>query len=285
MAVTPRDLPALKYLARYFLMSTGQIKRLCYPDDVAGRITRRRLQKLQADQYVCKPNIESVNPKRGGSTPVWHLGAKGREELSMALHDDSYLLKPIAAPKPLHPYHAILVTDVYAMIDAAIAKQDRVVLEASFNEHEVVNAAESNPKKHFKLFTEIQHQNPRIVCVPDLAILIRDGIHVGAFYLEIETGSNGPRWFASRKYRGYDGLAKRQLHRRHFPSVTVETPFVLTVCPNSDYRDGLIRQFQKKDGREHWRFASISELTEDTFLHGKIWHRVDSDAPGPLVKA
>jgi len=272
--VTARDLPTLKCLARYFLMSTGQIRRWCYPEDTSGRIARRRLQKLQPGDYVCKPNLEAVNPKRGGSTPVWHLGPKGREELAMKLRDDTFLLKPVTAPKPLHPYHAILATEVYATIDAAIAKQERVILEASYNEHEIINVHEPSPKKHFKLFTEIQHKDPRIVCVPDLGIMLRDGEYSAAFYFEVESGTNGPRWFASRKYRGYHKLSKRQLHRRHFPSVSVDTPYVLTICPDPYYRDGLIRQFKKRDGKELWRFASLSDVNEDTFLHGKIWHRV-----------
>lgn len=265
-------------------MSTGQIRDLCYEGDVSGRITRRRLHKLKANGYVCKPNLEAVNPKRGGSVPVWHLGKKGREELALKLRDDAFLLKPITAPKPLHPYHAIVVADVYAMIDAAIAKQERVLLEASFNEHEIVNVGEEDPKSRFKLFTEIQHANPRIVCIPDLAILLRDGEHTGAFYFEVETGTNGTRWFAARKHRGYHELSNRQLHRRHFPSVTVNTPYVLTICPDAYYRDGLIREFQKRHGKELWRFASMSDLTPKTFLHGAIWHRTDNDEPGPLVK-
>lgn len=285
MAVTRRDLPTLKLLARYGVMSTRQIQRLCYPTDVSGRITRRRLQILSRDDYVRKSALEVVNPKRGGSTPLWHLGNQGREELSIELADDRLLLKPINPPKPLHPYHAILLTDFYAMVDAAIAVQDHVVIEASFHEHEFVNINEPDPKKHFRLFTEIQAKDPRITCSPDMALVLRVDEYVGAFYVEMESGTNGPRFAASNKFRGYAALAKRELHReRHFPSVTLKSPRVLSIWPTPKKRDAFLRQMRNKDAAVLWSAAADTDLSAETLLHGPVWYRVGSDKPSPLVK-
>lgn len=285
MPVTSRDFEVLKLLARYFVMSRSQINRLCYPSDESGRITRRRLGSLCREGFIRNHTMEVVNPVRGGSIPVYHLDQRGREHLAIELKDDTYYLKPTKVSHALHLYHALLVTEIYITIDAAITAQSRATLQASFNEHEVVNVDEADPKKHYRLFIEISHEHPRIACSPDLGILLGVENHRAAFYMEVETGKNGPRWSATRKHRGYFEHARRGLHRRHFPTATLDTPHVLSIWPTPNQRDAFLRQLRGKDGATLWRAASSTELTADTFLFGKIWYRTDGDEPGALVKS
>ncbi len=44
--LTERDFAVVRAFAHYYVLNRPQVQRLCFPDDLTGRITRRRLQML-----------------------------------------------------------------------------------------------------------------------------------------------------------------------------------------------------------------------------------------------
>lgn len=283
MSLSPCQLGVLRHYHRYGPTTTTQTRERCFPGDTTGRTTRRAHQRLRREDLIQRHTMEVVNPESGVGLPVHSITPRGREALSIELASDAPLVAPLSKIQPLHLFHATCVAEVYMRLDDAIARQDIAVLEESFREHEVVNVNEPDRKRQFSLFT-LFSKKPRLVCQPDMAFELSVRGHHAAFYVEYETASSGARWVATRKFRGYVELAKRASHKLHFPTVTVDRPYVLAIGPTPNYRDALVRNFRNREGKELWRFACKTDITPESFLFEPIWYRVGSDDPSPLVK-
>ena len=87
-----------------------------------------------------------------------------------------------------------------------IAAQTDVMLEAWYNEADVVNADEPDHFQHYRLRTQIEGQ-PAVICAPDAGFLLNQGGRRTAIYLELERGDvghgTGTRQLADRKCPGY----------------------------------------------------------------------------------
>jgi len=133
MVLQARDIAALDSLARYFMMSARQVRRVCFPDDSTGRITRRRLLKMMQSGFVRKRAMFVVNPRDGSATPVYHLTKQGREFLVGHFDDSSYRLKPIEPSQPQHLWHYLAVTETHILLNAAIVCGMRLPNETTIN--------------------------------------------------------------------------------------------------------------------------------------------------------
>ena len=81
---------------------------------------------------------------------------------------------------------------------------------------------------------------------------------------------------------------QRRLYLRHFPAVGDDAVAVLLIAPNPQRRDTIRRAFEKKDAAyrpDLWRFAAMSELSTETFLHGDIFYSCNDQPPCPLMAA
>ena len=78
---------------------------------------------------------------------------------------------------------------------------------------------------------------------------------------------------------------EKRLHLRLFPSATVEKFTVLVVAPTRKRINALRKSFSTKPACYLYKFASLEDLTEKTFLTGNIWYPCIGDEPGPLRKA
>ena len=288
--VTGRDMEVLLCLARYRLLNRCQLQRLCYPTDKDGRITRRRLASLAEEGLVRGHSMLVASQYDGPPAPVYLLAEGGRKYLAEKLVDDRLLLKPVHLPHALHLYHQLAVSEAHITLEAAIAGQNTVTLEAWYNEAEVVNTHEPNPDKHFNLFTEFR-SCPRLVCSPDAAFMLGYKGRRSVFYVELDRGTGdrgtGARQLVTGKTPGYAELARRQLHRKHFPAVTDDDFTVLLIVPHPRRRDALRRSFRRKNPGAYrtdlWRFAAHTNLNTETVLHGDVFYRCDEQAPVPLV--
>jgi len=288
--VTQRDMQVLLCLARYRLLNRRQLQRLCYPTDKDGRITRRRLASLAEEGLIRRHGMLVASQYDGPPSPVYLLAEGGREYLAEELADDRLLLKPVQLPHALHLYHQLAVSEAHMTLEAAIVAQDTVTLEAWYNEAEVINTHEPDPGKHFSLFTEFR-SCPRLVCSPDAAFMLGYEGHRSVFYVELDRGTGdrgtGARQLAAQKSPGYAELARRQLHRKHFPAVTDAGFTVLLIARHPQRRDSLRWAFRRKHPGAHrtdlWRFASQTDLNTETFFHGDIFYHCDEQPPAPLV--
>lgn len=217
--------------------------------------------------------------------PVYLLDTPGCEYLAKATGDVQYLYKPIHLPHPLHLRHHLAVSELQILLDAAIAAQTEVILEAWYNEADIVNAGEPDPAYHYRLRTKIEGE-PDVICSPDAGFLLNRKGQRTAYYLELERGDGhrgtGSRQLAKRKCPGYAELARHKLYLRHFPA-GIDEFRVLLVVLNHRRRDAIRRAFQKKDPvvfrTDLWRFAALTDIKPDTLLHGEIYYRCDDQPP------
>lgn len=278
-----RDIPVLLALARYFLLTRHMVQALCYRSDTDGRLTRRRMAALCRDRYIKRLTLQVINPRDGAPSPVYILDSRGCQFLAEQFRDDRYLCKPTSVARPMHMQHYLAVARTHIVLDQAIDQSD-VQLAAWFHEDEVVNPEESETRRQFKLYTELKKQ-PKLVCVPDAGFLLDTDGHRGVFYLEQDRDrSYSHKRVAATKSPGYAELFRRRMHRRHFPTTTLNRFVVIMIAPNDKRRDALRRAFKNKDSAELWRFAAEPDLSPSSFLHKSIWFRTDNDDPEPLVR-
>jgi hypothetical protein len=286
MIITARDTQVLLCLARYQLLKRPQLQRLSFPSDKDGRITRRRLAALVAEGLLRQHSMRVTSRYDDPPNSVYLLTSRGCRFLAEELQDRRFLAKPVKLPHALHIHHQLAVTELHLILDAAIAAQKAVTLEAWYNEFEVINPSEPDSQQHFRLFTEFSSR-PRRICAPDAAFMLGCQGRRQIFYLELDRGfanrGTGSRRLIRQKARGYVELARRGVYRRHFPEATTEGFLVLLIAPDALRRDALLRAFQRKDpaayGTDVWRFAAMTEIDEEIILKGMIIHGCRKEFP------
>jgi hypothetical protein len=280
--LTERDFAAVRAFAHYYVLNRPQVQRLCFPDDLTGRITRRRLQMLVDEKLVNRLRVLVHHPHIGSPGPVYFPSQKGCELLAEHFEDERFLVGCTQPPQSHQVLHWLAVSETHIALDTAIARQSQVQLGNWFNEWDVVNADESAPERRFRLYTLLR-ESPRLVCAPDSAFMLSVGPHRKAFYLEQDRNTSGARQIAASKTPGYAALAERQLHRRHFPETTLDTFSVLAIAPTPQRRESLRKALRDKPSASLWKFAAASELSAETFLFSPIFYPIEGD-PTPLVR-
>ena len=162
--ITERDILILRLLYTYYLLNRPQVQRLVFPNDPHGRVTRRRLQMLVAENLICRLRTFFCHPMRPPARST--ISRKGCELLAEHFEDDRYLATNTAPLIPHHVFHWLAVVDTHILLDQAVASQTSVKVEGWINEWDIVNKDESAPEKRFNLYTLIR-ENPRLACAPD----------------------------------------------------------------------------------------------------------------------
>ncbi|MCA9037163.1 MAG: replication-relaxation family protein [Planctomycetaceae bacterium] len=286
MVLQERDIKVLAALSRYFILNSRQIREICFPDDSAGRITRRRLSKLMHAGYVRKRNMQVVNPADGSATPVYHLTNQGREFLAGHFDDDTFLTKPLEPSQPQHLYHYVAVAETHRLFDRAIASASgEAKLIRWVNEDEFVNPDEPDASKRRLLRANF---DSRIVCLPDAAFVLRSQDQNAVFYLEQDRDTFFHDRVAARKSPGYQKLLASAGHRQHFPESELPFFYVLVMTPTAKRAEQLRRAFAKRNRNEDvqktYRFGSFEELNEHNLLFEPLLSCCHRDDRVPLIK-
>lgn len=270
MTVTPRDLSVLAAVARYYTLTRTQLTALCFPDDAGGRVTRKRLDALVSAGLLNRTRMAVVNPAMGAPQSVYYPSAKGCEYLAAQDGDARVRSACTRCPDWTHLYHWTQVAELHLRLDRAVALQAEVAVEHWLSEWDVANPDESAPEKRYRLFTLLS-ESPRLVCAPDAGFVLAARGHRKGMYVELDRMTSGVKQIAASKTKGYEGLAERRLHRRHFPGVAADAPFaVLHVSPTRNRRDQVARAVAEKGGAHLWRFAAWTDWTPEALLHEPI---------------
>lgn len=285
MITDDRSFQILLLLATHYTLTASQIRRLVFrpEQDADGRQTRRLLAKLCETRLVNKTRMEVVNPTHGSTARVYFPARAGCELLAVKTGDVRFLLTPMQTPQWQNLRHWTILSDVRIAIDAAIRRQSIVEIPLWFNEFDVVNKDAERPEDRYRLYTVCQSEPRRIVCCPDAGFLLKKGTAAKAYYVELETGSNPLQKAAAEKTPGYVSMAAQKLHTRHFPEAAEEFG-VLVFAPDAPWREALRKCFRPKEGAHLYKFAALSDLTPETFLHAPIFYLAEGDEPRSLVK-
>ena len=279
--ITDRDLAVLLALDRYYVCSRPQLQRLCYPTDLTGRVTRRRLQSLVEDGLINRHRAVIVYPHRIPAGSIYYPSVKGCQLLSETQGDDRYLLTPTQCPQAHHALHWLAVTETHITLDAAIDGQQGVALLDWVNEWDIVNKDEQHPEKRFRLYTLLQEQ-PRLICAPDAAFVLSYRGFNKVFFVEQDRGTSGAHQVAARKVKGYLGMEQHHRHHEKFPLCNVSSLTVLCLAPDIGRRDALRRAFAGKEGSDLWKFVTVSDFVAERLLHEPVLYPTKGE-PIPLV--
>jgi hypothetical protein len=283
--LSQRVIQILILIATHFTLTAGQIRRLVFGDqhDRDGRQTRRILAEMLRRQLIQKTHMEVTNPLHPVTASVYYPSKTGCEALARQTENMAWLLTNCQTPQWQNLRHFLQMSELRILIQSAIAAQDLVAMPHFYNEFDIVNvqATRDNPAERYRLYTVCSTVPHRIICCPDAAFCLKDQEGGGrAYYVELETGSN-PFKAAAEKTPGYAALEAGHLYRKHFPEM--DRFAVLVFAPNASWRDGLRKSFRKKERPDLYRFAALTELTPQNFLHGKVFYLV-GEGPFPLVK-
>ncbi len=284
MILQERDIKALSLLSQYFMLTSRQLREMCFTTDSTGRVTRRRLTGLRQAGYVRKRNLQVVNPKDGSNSPVFHLTRTGLELLAGHFDDDSILRKPVEPSQPQHLQHYTAVSETQRLMHAAVeATSEKIRIDKWVNEDEALNLDEADKPRRF-----LRTKFGNVVCIPDAAYVLEFKEQKAIFYLEQDRDTFFHDRVAARKSPGYQQLWEQQGHRQHFPETNVGHFYILFVAPSAKRRDQLCRAFAKKnDGHEvqkAFRFVSFDEATPDNVLFESIFACCHHTEMVPMVK-
>ncbi|MEP3479767.1 MAG: replication-relaxation family protein [Fuerstiella sp.] len=287
MILQPRDIRVLSHFARYFMLTSRQVRELEFSGDTTGRATRRRLTLMAKEGYLRKRNLYVVNPKDGAATPVYHLDRTGRDFLAGHFDDDCLRLLPIEPSQPQHLYHYVAVAESHRIFDQAITvTSEKVTIPRWYNEDEIINPEVERAGDRRYLRTDF-NESPKVVCIPDAAFLVEYNRHKIAIYLEQDRDSFFHDRVAARKSRGYERLLASKGHRRHFPDSTVDFFYVMFIAPTSRRADQLCRAFKKRNGDSEaakvYRFASLNEITPNDLLFEPVLRHCHRDEKVSLI--
>lgn len=278
--LTDRDFAILSALTKYYVLSRPQIQRLCFDNDISGRVTRRRLQMLVDAHLINRQQMLFCAPQGGMPTTVYFPAPLGNELLASRLDDDRLLLTPVLAPIQHHIPHWIAVSDTHIALDRAVS-QTEITIDPWINEWDIVNKEETEPQRRFRLYRLIT-ETPRLVCAPDAAFLLGIRGFRKVFFVEQDRATSGAKQVADSKCRGYAALAERQLHREMFPEANVDSFTVLCITPDRKRRDCLRLAMNNRPGAALWRFAACDDLNDDPF-HRPIFYPCLGE-PSSIIK-
>ncbi len=282
--ITPRDVDVLRALARYYVLSRAQIQRLCFPTDVDGRITRRRIAALVHQGLMNRTHLCLVS-HAGSASPAYYPARRGCEMLAELCDDEHYYLTPARPPQTHHLYHWLAVSETHIAIDCALAlpSADHIECKEWLNEWDIANKDESDPAKRFRLYTLIT-STPRLACVPDAAFLLETAGHAMVFYVEQDRATSSARQIAFRKSQGYAALFEQKLHRRHFPLTTLDRFVVLMITTTKNRRDSLCKAVASRPGADLWRFACLDDLEPEHVFLAPVWRKCNGESTS-LIKS
>ncbi len=279
---TERDIGVLHDIDRYFVMSTPQIRRRRFPNDPDGRVTRRRMQHLKANELVNRMSSYIHCTSGGPASSLYYPSRKGGELLAAHFGDVRFLATNTQAPPAHYAWHWQEITELHMTLDDTIAAQHEVEMLRWINEFDVVNKNETLPEKRYGLFTLFPDKAHRLVCAPDCACLLGIDGESKVLLWEIDRATTGAKQEAISKPPGYAELARRNLQLRFFPQATVPGFTVVTVSPTAKRRDLLRQVFKTSERADLWRFAARPELTEKTILFEPLFYPCEGD-PAPLI--
>jgi len=287
MTVTDRDKSVLRAVARYYTLTRQQLGALCFPDDKDGRITRSRLQKLLDAGLLNRTRMEVINPAVGAGigAPVYYPSRKGCEFLAQETGDETFLSVATHTPNWQHLYHWVAVAQLHILLDQAVALAPEVTVDGWYGEWSIANPDEELPEKLYRLYTVVNAEKPRIVCVPDAAFLLGKAGYRKVLYVEMDrdTTREASRVIA-QKAPGYAGLAAMRGHLRHFPTANVEKFTVVMIAPTERRRDALLKAVQGKDAADRWFFAALPDLTPESFLFGTVFRNHQGEAKSLVIR-
>jgi hypothetical protein len=279
--ITDRDIDVLKALAHYYVLNRKQIEDLFFADR-GPRVARRRLEALHDAKLVNRANVQTYHVGEQSPPVVYYPTKLMGEFLKDRTGDERYLLIPHRAPISHHVQHWLAVSDTHILFDHALKSRTDLTIESWLNEWDVANKDESDPQKHFKLYTLIRQQ-PKLVCIPDAGFLLSTQGFKKVFYIEQDRGTSGADEVASQKSKGYAALAEEHLHKKHFPESNVSSFMVLLIAPNQVRRESLRRAFRGKPGADLWRFVAASDMEPSQLFSSDIFFPCEGD-PRALIK-
>ncbi len=277
--ITTRKTEIVKAAATYYTLTRMQLQRVC--DEKNDRVMRKRLFELCQEGLLNKTRQEVLNPSMTSSAPVYYPSRKGLEFLACELEEPSWLQCCTHTPNWQMLLHWTTVAEFHIRLDQAIAGQKDVTSGGWLGEWDVANPDDAEPHKRFRLFT-LFSERPRLVCIPDAALLLCVNGYAKIHYVEMDRATSGIKAIAHSKTPGYAALSERRAHRRHFTTNT-DSFFVLSVSPTCARRDALRDAIADKRGAELWKFAAWEDLTPERLIHGPVWYRCEGKAQ-PLVR-
>ncbi len=277
-----RDICVLVQLAKHLLLTRPTISLLCYEGN--DRVARDRLSKIARGGYIQRKRYREQD-SQGAPTFLYMLTEHGCRFLADHFDDARYRTKPTTLRQPLYKDHYLAVSDVSVLVqEHVIPNQKQVGLVEWFNDEEVVNFGELDEDRHHRMYTQLRDKPKKLVVDPDAAFMLKKDEHQAVFFVERERDRNGPKRVAAIKTPGYVEMLRQQTHRRFFPATTLDKFTVLFICERTNHRDRMRVAFSKHPDTKRWRFASINDLSQDSFLFEPVWYLCDEDEPRPIVQ-
>lgn len=286
--VTARDIIFLLLFWRYWFVNVPQIS---WYTGIEKPIVRNRVHVLRDDGLIrCSNKIIVDSNDSESQAPVYVLCVKGSCELAKLTNDAKYILDAetsLAQWQSIPHYRKL--TGFQMLLDKAVETQQRYLLTDLTFEHKVADPKSTEPSKRYFLYQKFESG---VVCIPDLAFVLRgDNVKPRVFFVEFETGSDGPADVWKFKQKGYVQIAATKRHQVIFPGTNDFR--ILLVCPYRAWLDSMRKAMKTSEGEllpgaNLWLLVDLQEVKKtkpEDLLTAPIWWKANGDTPVSLVPA
>lgn len=285
--VTARDVEFLLLFWRYYFVNVPQ---LSWYTGIEKPVIRNRVHVMRDDGLIrCSNKIIVDSNDSESQAPVSVLTVKGSCELAKLTNNAAYILD---AETSLQAWHSIphyrKLTGFQMHIDKAVEHSPYQLTDLVF-EHKISDPKATEPSKRYFLYQKFESG---IVCIPDLAFVLRgDGVKPRVFFVEYETGSDGPADVWKFKQKGYLQIYATKRHQVLFPGA--HDFRVLYVCPYRAWLDSMRKAMKTPEGEllpgaNLYLLVDINEIKNtkpEELLTKPIFWKANGDTPVSLVPA
>ena len=148
------QMPVLRALAEYYVLSSTMIHRICFPTHRDARSIRRRLARLVAEGYI-RRSVTNVALSIRNAGPVYSPTTLGCEALAIYSGDDAWLATNTRPPRIDRLYHWLDISHVHATLREAVESHPNVTLVRWINEWQPVMSGDGEPTS-FVLHTQFR---------------------------------------------------------------------------------------------------------------------------------
>ena len=276
MIMTPRDVAVVSAVHQFGVLDRSQIERLLFrPDGGQDHPTktsrcRLRLKLLYHHGYLARL-VSGVQPGKGHGDYIYCLDRKGAQLIARTTGVDPNWRPKDKVRTPFFLEHTLKLNDFRIAVTLG-AQQHGYALAQWVDEREFRVMKER--------VVDLSDGSEVLPFMPDGFFVLNVEEHRACFFVEIDRGTMTVSRFGT-KVRAYisfrqSGQAVNVFQTKYFR--------VLTVTTGEKRLTSLRQATEKADGKDHFWFTTLDQITADKVLCEPIWQVASEVGRRPLVE-
>ncbi len=274
-ALTSRDISVMKFIAKSRYLSTGQVKRLCFADNVNNLRTQQRLKLLHDAGLISRAMTYSDQGLK--QAYAYYLTSTGAEYLRDECGQDNITIPRKNHFKHLFLQHSLGISEFFVNLHLAVQQEENLFLEqfiADFELKKRIREQHTNSLKEREIYREFIYQGKKFTLLPDALFVLAD--------TDPETSAQDKKLFLVEIDRSTESIQKVLVERclayhlayKHqaFADYSAGSDFTILIqTTNERRRNNIQSALIGVPGAELVWTTAFPLVSPESLLTGKIW--------------